>query len=306
MLAAAAAWRRTALRAPLLEPRLAIAHDHLQDVARGGPYALDWASRRLGHAPRGSPAGSDAARPSRVHQDDFGRLRALAGGDICSGWFAGFLWPFAVACDRLFRPGASLIRKRSQVRVLDRPFWDLQGFPAFRTSRSFGPDTSRTLWADRWPGTRPRRSQPARRARDRARNGVRRTEAHRRPHRRPPRLSRTPSRRDPRTPRLGTAPRDRLDRGPHRQVRGTPPRRRPATGKGRHTTCTTVLTSCVRSSAIGAIGGAGRPSALIAAAVGQSCEARRVTAARSALCAGVTACGRSARPRRAGGAGRGR
>ena len=128
MLAAAAAWRRTALRAPLLEPRLAIAHDHLQDVARGGPYA------DLGLTPPGAYPRVAQPDPAQ-HVHSASTKMTSAGFARFGGHLVGvFCRPFVASRGRLrslVSPGASLIRKRSQVRVLDRPLAGIQKIAAF-------------------------------------------------------------------------------------------------------------------------------------------------------------------------------
>ena len=145
-LAAVPSRRSMALRAPLLEPRLAIAHDRLRERdSRRDRRDLGLAGVR--HTPGSNPASLGAARPFRVHQDEFARIRAVSADDPGRPAFAGLLSPVVAGRDRLFRPWASLIRKRSQVRVLDRPlagiqeiaaFAQLSGFRLLKHRRSFG------------------------------------------------------------------------------------------------------------------------------------------------------------------------
>jgi hypothetical protein len=119
-LAAAPSRRRMALRAPLLEPHLAIAHDRLQERdSRRDRRDLGLAGVR--HTPGSNPTSLGAARPFRVHHDEFARSRAVSADDPGRPAFAGLLRTFVAGRDRLFRPWASLIRKRSLVRVQDRP-----------------------------------------------------------------------------------------------------------------------------------------------------------------------------------------
>ena len=129
-LAAAPSRRSMALRAPLLEPRLAIAHDRLRE-RDSRRHRRDLGLAGVRHTPGSNPTSLGAARPFRVHQDEFARIRAVSADDAGRAAFAGLLWTFVAGRDRLFRPRASLIRKRSQVRVLDRPLAGIQEFAAF-------------------------------------------------------------------------------------------------------------------------------------------------------------------------------